>query len=105
MQTTTRLAAVSTSAVLVAVFVGIGRSQQPLRQPADAVQEAQTSCEAPLLRPEQTKTEHDRSGLFSAPAPSSPVWDQQPDNGRAMGFVFARDPHNAKRPLQTFEGA
>ena len=57
----------------------------------------------PLARPEQRQTEHDRSTLFSAPAPSSPVLDQQPDKGRETGFDFARDPLNAKRPMQTFE--
>ncbi|MDP9143689.1 MAG: hypothetical protein M3N43_03170, partial [Actinomycetota bacterium] len=103
MRTTTQLTLVTTSAVLVAVFAGIGLSQQAPRPPADAVQEAQTPRDVPRARAEQQQTDHDRSGLFSAPAPSSPVLDQQPDKGRETGFVFARDPHNAKRPMQTFE--
>jgi hypothetical protein len=103
MRTTTRLTLVTTSVVLVAVLAGIGRSQQAPRPPADAVQEAQTPRETLVSRPEQSKTELDRSGLFSAPAPSTPALEQQPDKGRKTRFVFARDPHNAKRPLQTFE--
>jgi len=103
MRTTTQVTLVATSAVLVAIFAGVGLSQQAPRPPADAVQEAQTSRDLPRSRPEQQQTDHDRSGLFSAPAPSSPVLDQQPDKGRETGFLFARDPHNAKRPLQTFE--
>ena len=103
MRTITQATLVATSAVLVAVFAGVGLSQQAPRPPADAIQEAQTSRDVPRARPEQQQTDHDRSGLFSAPAPSSPALDQQPDKGRETGFVFGRDPHNAKRPLQTFE--
>jgi hypothetical protein len=103
MRTITQLTLVATSAVLVAIFAGVGLSQQAPRPPADAIQEAQTSRDVPRARPEQQQTDHDRSVLFSAPAPSSPVLDQQPDKGRETGFVFGRDPHNAKRPLQTFE--
>ena len=97
MRKATQLALVTTSAALVAVFVGIGRGQQPPRQPADAVQEAQTSRDVPLARPELRQTDHDRSGVFGTPSPSSPVLDAQPDKGRETGFVFGRDPHNAKR--------
>ena len=86
MQKTTRLVLVTTSAALVAVFVGIGRSQQPPRPPADAVQEAQTSRDVPPARPEQRQTEHDRSGVFAMPAPSSPALDAQPDKGRETGY-------------------
>ena len=103
MRKATQLALMTTSAALVAVFVGIGRGQQPPRQPTDAVQEAQTPRDVPVARPEQRQTDHDRSGVFSAPAPSSSVLDAQPDKGRETGFLFARDPHNAKRLLQTFE--
>ena len=104
MRTTTQLALVTTSVVLVAVFVGIGRSQQPTRPSADAVQEAQTARDVPLARPEQRKTEHDRStpvqrtrALVSGAASSSRT------RGGRPASIFARDPHNAKRPMQTFE--
>jgi cytochrome c peroxidase len=94
-----------TAATLVAVFVSSGGGQQPARPPADAVQDVETPRAVPATRPEQSRTDHDRSGVFAAPAPSSPVLGQQPDQGRETGFVFARDPHNAKRPMQTFDEA
>src|SRR5262245_40846533 len=104
MKTRTRvtLLGLGVATSLMVMFVTTGIGQQPPRQPTDAVQEAQTPHSVPVTRPEQNKTEHDRSD-FSAPAPSSPVLDQQPDKGREPGFVFARDPHDASRPMQTFE--
>jgi cytochrome c peroxidase len=92
-----------TAATLVALLVSSGDSQQPARPPADAVQDAQTPRAVPAARPEQTKTEHDRSNVFGAPAPMAPVLGQQPDQGRETGFVFSRDGHNSKRPMQTLE--
>jgi hypothetical protein len=68
MRISTPVALGVTSAVLVSAFVGIGRSQQPARPPADAIQEAQTPRDVPRARPEQQQTDHDRSGLFSGPA-------------------------------------
>ena len=90
------------SGVLLVVTSGLGQSPPA---PRDSVQDAQTPRQVPANRPEQTLTPHDRSGVFSAPAPSSPVLGQQPAAGRETGFVFARDPHNAQRPFQTFEEA
>jgi cytochrome c peroxidase len=77
----------------------------PPRGPADAVQEAQSPRGVPETRPEQRKTEHDRSSVFDpgTPAPSSSALPSQPDEGRGLGFDFARDPFNAKKPMQTFE--
>ncbi len=71
----------------------------------DAILNAQTVRETPVTRPEQKKNEHDRSGTFEAPnaMPSSPAFQNQPDNGRILGFDFYRDPLNAKKPMQTFE--
>jgi cytochrome c peroxidase len=71
----------------------------------DAVQEAQTPRSGSATRPEQQKSPHDRSDLFdarSAPGSSSAL-ESQPDKGRGLGFDFARDPFNAKRPMQTFD--
>jgi hypothetical protein len=71
----------------------------------DAVQEAQTPRDVGVTRPEQQKNAHDRSDAFSgasAPA-SSPVLATQPEEGKIKGFDFARDPLNAKRPMQTFD--
>jgi cytochrome c peroxidase len=90
----------------------LGLSSRPSRgqtpapsQPADAVQDAQTPRGAGVTRPEQRPTEHDRSGAFAPDAapPSSTALPGQPDGGRGLGFDFARDPLNAKRPMQTFD--
>jgi cytochrome c peroxidase len=72
------------------------------KRPYDAVAEAQTSREVPIERPEQKKTEHDRSDLFEAPKarPSSPILADQPKEGRISGFDFYRDPLNADKPNQ-----
>ena len=72
------------------------------KRPYDAVAEAQTSREVPIERPEQKKTEHDRADLFDAPKarPSSPIFEDQPKEGRLSGFDFYRDPLNADKPNQ-----
>jgi Putative peptidoglycan binding domain len=71
----------------------------------EAVQEAQTPRAVPQERPEQQRSAHDRSEVFQATQalPSSPAFVDQPDEGKALGFEFARDPLNAKRPMQTFD--
>ena len=71
----------------------------------EAVQEAQTPRAVPQERPEQQRSEHDRSDRFQATQaqPSSPAFADQPDEGKVLGFEFARDPLNAKQPMQTFE--
>ena len=71
----------------------------------DSIAEAQASREAPTTRPEQQRTEHDRSDTFSADnaPPSSTAFKGQPDEGKVKGFDFYRDPLNAKKPMQTFE--
>jgi len=75
------------------------------RPPADAVQGAQQATPIPESRPEQRKTEHDRSRTFdpSAAPPASNALPGQPDGGQGLGFDFARDPFNAQKPMQTFE--
>ena len=71
----------------------------------DAVLNAQTVRDVPATRPEQKKNEHDRSNVFDAQnaMPASPAFNNQPDKGKVSGFDFARDPFNAKKPMQTFE--
>jgi cytochrome c peroxidase len=71
----------------------------------DAVDQAQTPRAVEATRPEQQKSEHDRSTVFGgagAPA-SSGALSGQPDAGKMLGFDFARDPLNARRPLQSAE--
>jgi cytochrome c peroxidase len=71
----------------------------------DAVQDAQTPRDVPVVRPEQKKSEHDRSSVFapSNAQPITPALKPQPQGGATTGFDFARDPFDAKKPMQTFE--
>src|SRR5688500_1689107 len=83
-----------------------GREQQPQpAPPKDAVADAQTPRGAPAARPEQKKSEHDRSDAFKAAKakPITPALDKQPQDGKVTGFDFFRDPLDAKKPMQTFE--
>ena len=106
-----RLSDVTMAATIVAggILVGLwstptgGQTRPPA--PRDAVQEAQQPRAVPETRPEQRKSEHDRSSVFypGAPAPSSPILGTQPDEGRVKGFDFSRDPFGAKKPMQSFE--
>jgi len=83
--------------------------QQPAPAPApapyDAVAAAQERNEVPAERPEQKKTEHDRSDVFDATKakPSSPALKQQPKEGKISGFDFYRDPLNSDKPMTTFD--
>jgi cytochrome c peroxidase len=79
---------------------GAGGAAQPA---PDAVAEAQTQRNVPANRPEQQKTEHDRSDVFgSSKAPrSSTALESQPQKGEVQGFDFYRDPLDAKRPGQS----
>jgi cytochrome c peroxidase len=80
-------------------------SQQRAAGSPDAVEEAQTPRQAPITRPEQKKNSHDLSDIFagSSAPPSSSLLPNQPDEGKMLGFDFARDPLNAKRPMQPAE--
>ncbi len=86
---------------VILFYASMGVSQQ--RTPPEAVEDAQTPRSVQSKRPEQQKTSHDQADVFSgsnAP-PSSPVFRNQPDEGKALGFDFARDPFNAKQPMQS----
>src|ERR1700759_3586464 len=83
-----------TSWVLIGILVvGLcsrGLAQQPPRP--DAVQQGQTPSSTPPSRPEQTKSPHDQSDVFTPKraTPSSPVVTQQPKEGKNSGFDFFR---------------
>ncbi len=83
------------------------KPQQPDPTPAphDAVAAAQERNAVPVERPEQEKTEHDRSDVFDATKakPSSPALKQQPKEGKISGFDFYRDPLNSDKPMTTFD--
>lgn len=72
------------------------------RPPHDAVTEAQEPRSVSIERPEQRKTEHDRSGIFEAKQakPSSPAFLEQPRDGKILGFDFYRDPLGSEKPMQ-----
>jgi cytochrome c peroxidase len=93
-------------AALVYSVVLVQAQQQPPRPP-DATEQAQRAPAAtPATRPEQVKTEHDRSGIFDSPQsqPSSPVLLKQPKQGKITGFDFYRDPLNADKPFEDPDG-
>ena len=99
------------ASLCVAVGSAVGQSNTEARgssaQSPDAVLNAQSVRDTSITRPEQKKNEHDRSDVFDASnaKPSSPVFDNQADKGKILGFDFYRDPLNAKKPMQTFEDA
>lgn len=66
--------------------------------PRDAIQEAQAP--AANAEPPTQVSRDDKTAPDKAP-PSSTAFDEQVDKGRMLGFDFARDPLNAKRPGQT----
>jgi cytochrome c peroxidase len=87
----------------------LGKAQESPRRDAsatrDAVADAQTPRAVSATRHEQRLSPHDRSTVFGAPnaLPSSSAFQNQPDDGRVLGFDFFRDPLNAKKPMQSFE--
>jgi cytochrome c peroxidase len=79
--------------------------QSPQQRPTDAIDAAQMAVPAQAIRPEQQKTQHDRSAIFemASAGPSSPVFRTQPKSGRITGFDFYRDPFNADQPFTRLE--
>lgn len=96
---------------MLAMLVGGGGAARAQDAPPrgatlpDAPAEVQTPRQVPATRPEQRLSEHDKSPMFESgkPAPLTPAFGGQPEEGRVTGFEFYRDPLNAKRPMQTFE--
>lgn len=92
---------------LMALAITVGATQEPRSSeaPPDAIAAAQEHRDVPQTRPEQKKTEHDRSDIFKeleAP-PSSSALENQPEEGKMTGFDFYRDPLGSKEPMMTFE--
>jgi cytochrome c peroxidase len=90
------------AALTLSLLIASGAQQNPPSPPPDAVGQAQTPSPVQATRPEQNKTEHDRSDIFNGTnaKPSSPVSKGQPKEGKISGFDFYRDPLNADRPSQ-----
>jgi cytochrome c peroxidase len=74
-------------------------------QPTDAVEAAQKTASTSVTRPEQRRTDHDRSPMFDLAnaEPSSEVFRNQPNAGRMTGFDFYRDPLGADHPFAKFD--
>jgi cytochrome c peroxidase len=74
-------------------------------RPHDAVADAQTPRDVPQERPEQKKTTHDLSDIFSPKRalPSSEALMNQADQGRYLGFDAYLDPLGSMKPGTTFE--
>lgn len=91
------------------VMVACSQNAEPAKgtsgAPHDAIAAAQRQLNVPQERPEQQLGENDKPDKFKADsAPdSSTVLQDQPEKGRVNGFDFARDPLNAKKPMETFE--
>jgi cytochrome c peroxidase len=97
-----------TGCLFLAVQSGEAGGQEkkpPAEKPRDPVTEVQSPRDVPVERPEQKKTAHDKSDKFdpTKPAPLTPALKSQPNQGRVLGFDFARDPLNAPEPFTTFE--
>jgi cytochrome c peroxidase len=98
--------------VVASGFILAARSQEPgggdKKQPApvkDPAAEALRVQPATGDRPEQKLTDHDKSDKFdpTKPAPINPALKDQPNQGRILGFDFARDPLGADKPFTTFD--
>jgi len=73
----------------------------------DAVVRAREPQPVQMKRPEQQKTPHDTSGAFTAPQAqaSSPVFRNQPGDGKISGFDFYRDALGSDRPNENSDAA
>src|SRR6185369_1461118 len=90
-------------AVFIPDFAGSqDRKQDP---PTDAVTTAQTHKAVRAERPEQIKTDHDRSDIFDDrnAKPNTDAVKPQPKEGKISDFDFYRDPLNSDRPGTTPE--
>ncbi len=100
-------AAVPGCGLLVAVAVAASATEAPSapQPPPDAIASAQEQRDVPVERPEQKKSEHDRSDVFKAPnsPPASEALKDQPQDGRRTGFDFYRDALGTHVPMTPFE--
>jgi cytochrome c peroxidase len=91
------------AAVVLVVSVSVEGQRTPTgvgaAAPFDAVAQAQAPARGVAPSPPDASKALDAG---SAP-PSSEAFADQPDGGKATGFDFARDPLNAKKPMETFD--
>jgi cytochrome c peroxidase len=74
-------------------------------EPRDAINEAQTPAQVPVERPEQKKSAHDLSDIFSPSQalPTTAALSDQIDQGQFRGFDLYKDPVGAMKPGMTFD--
>lgn len=89
----------------VTVVTTLSIQQRSQTRPDDAVAAAEKPSPVAPDRPEQQKTDHDRSfvSIAANAEPSSPVFASQPSSGKITGFDFYRDPLNAAHPFMTLD--
>jgi len=91
----------------VAMFVPDFAGSQDKKQdpPPDAVTNGQTHKSVAPARPEERKTDHDRSDIFDTrnARPGSEALKTQPKEGKITGFDFYRDGLGSERPGIPFE--
>lgn len=95
-------ALLATSLASCGIASGWAQTSGPKPPPPDAIVRAQQPSPVVVQRPEQKKTAHDLSDIFDARKadPSSPVFLNQPKQGKLSGFDFYRDPLGADKPNQ-----
>src|ERR1700739_3818100 len=93
-------AVLGASVLLVFAFFPVAAQENSQQASQDAVMDAQQPQSVPVERPEQKKTEHDRSDIFKTQNAQavSPQLKKQPEEGKTSGFDFYRDPLNSERP-------
>jgi cytochrome c peroxidase len=102
MRTLAIVAAIAAAAVFViSASVEGQRTSAPggAAVPVDAVAQAQAPAQGLTSAPPDASKAFDGSNAL----PSSDAFSDQPDHGKATGFDFARDPLNAKKPMETFD--
>jgi cytochrome c peroxidase len=99
------VAIVITSGVVLATSNGWTEQKKSQQAPHDAVNDFMNPRDVPRTRPEQQLNAHDRADIFKGTSaePASTAFDNQPDDGKMLGFDFARDPLNGKKPMMTFD--
>lgn len=101
-----RVASIAAASIALIFALEKAESQPPAgAESVDAIEAAQRPQEAPITRPEQQKTSHDRSDDFNPnnALPTSEALVDQHDGGKFLGFDFYSDPLGATKPGMTFE--
>lgn len=84
-----------------------GQSSRSARAARDVVEDAQRGAQSPPGQPansaQPARSEHDQTVATKPALPITPALNDQPDQGKVVGFDFSIDPFGAKKVRQTFE--